>query len=156
MPRRTTGAFLLLGAGLFALLFGMPLFEGEVSQGSVRFEAEPPLPPPGVILPEASELRSTSSEMEDQAEEPVGELTLPDGSTVATLNGVAQPALMRWKRGRPYSPIIGIRSRAGVDWYEHADHSFTTTVMIYRQDLGREDATTIVTHPVPEPKDLHR
>jgi hypothetical protein len=113
------------------------------------------MPPPGIVLP-GVELGEAASAEEDHAEEPVGELLLPDGSTVPALNGVRKPAILRWKQGRPYSPIIGTRTRAGVEWYEHEDNTFSTTVMVYREDLGREDPITVVSHPYPEPKNLHR
>lgn len=156
MTGKTSGRFVLLWFGLFAALAGIGLFYGEASRAQSRPQTEPPPPPPGVVLPEAVNLRTAAPETADHAEATAKGLLLPDGSTVPALNGVLVPAPMRWKKGRPYSPIIGQRTRAGVDWYEHADNSFTTTVMAYREDLGREDAMTVVSHPVPEPKNLHR
>lgn len=81
------------------------------------------------------------------------ELELPDGSFVPTLNGAldAAPLQRYWSAQRPWSPIVGVeRSEAGIDWYRHADGSYSTTQMVWRSDLGREDAMTRVAHPGPE------
>ena len=38
---------------------------------------------------------------------------------------------------------------AGLDWYKHADGSYSTTQMVMRSDLGRMAAMTRVAHPGP-------
>lgn len=79
------------------------------------------------------------------------ELLLPDGTTVPTLNDAvdAAPIGTYWGQS-PWSPIVGIeRSSAGVDWYRHADGSYSTTQMVWRRDLGRHVAMTRVAHPGP-------
>ena len=81
---------------------------------------------------------------------PKGSLSLPDGSWVQPLNGVTDPAPLSWPAGRPWSPIVGKRWGPGeppVRWYVHADGSSTTTVMVWREDLGRSDASTITANP---------
>lgn len=79
------------------------------------------------------------------------ELELPDGTYVATLNGAVDAApLARYWGPFPWSPIVGTeRSSAGVDWYKHADGSYSTTQMVWRSDLGRHAAMTRVAHPGP-------
>ena len=80
-------------------------------------------------------------------------LELPDGTTVETLNDAvdAAPLAQFWGQ-HPWSPIIGVdRSSAGVDWYRHADGSYSTTQMVWRKDLGRHAAMTRVAHPGPAP-----
>jgi hypothetical protein len=75
---------------------------------------------------------------------------LPDGTSVPNLNGVTDKVRFTWTPRRPYSPIIGKRPAAGPDdweWYEHADGSLSTTVMIWRSDLGRKDSTHVVAAP---------
>lgn len=81
---------------------------------------------------------------------PAGKLGLPDGTWVEALNGVTAPAPLRWPNERPWSPIVGKRLGQGeppVWWYVHADGSMSTTVMAWRDDLGREDAQTLVANP---------
>jgi hypothetical protein len=76
-------------------------------------------------------------------------LLLPDGSTVPTLNGAldAEPLATFWGPF-PWSPIVGVeRNDQGIDWYKHADGSYSTTQMVWRQDLGRRAAMTRVAHP---------
>ncbi len=81
------------------------------------------------------------------------ELELPDGTFVPALNGAVGAApLSRYWGPFPWSPIVGTeRSEAGIDWYRHADGSYSTTQMVWRKDLGRYDAMTRVAHPGPGP-----
>jgi hypothetical protein len=72
-------------------------------------------------------------------------LKLPDGSEVAPLNGVLVPAAMVWG-DRPWSPIVRI-DHTTIDWYVHADGSLSTTLEVFRKDLGRKDPVTIVAKP---------
>lgn len=83
---------------------------------------------------------------------PSRELQLPDGTSVPTLNDAFDAApLARYWGPFPWSPIVGVRRGAGVDWYEHADGSFSTTQMVWRSDLGAMAAMTRVAHPGPQP-----
>jgi hypothetical protein len=72
-------------------------------------------------------------------------LQLPDGTQTAPLNGITEPGRMNWGN-RPYAPIVGTVHCQGVDWYRHADGSLTTTVEVYRSDLGRRVPVTLVAH----------
>ena len=77
---------------------------------------------------------------------------LPDGTRVATLNGAtdAPPLAGFWGTSVPWSPILGIeRNDQGLDWYRHANGSYSTTQMVWRSDLGRNLAMTRVAHPAP-------
>ena len=76
-------------------------------------------------------------------------LELPDGSYVDALNGAVDAPPMRDFWGPfAWSPIVGVeRSDAGIDWYRHADGSYSTTQMVLREDLGRMAAMTRVAHP---------
>lgn len=80
------------------------------------------------------------------------ELVLPDGTTVPALNGAVDPApLSRYWGPFPWSPIVGReRSSAGIEWYRHADGSYSTTEMAFVEQLGRQIALTRVAHPGPE------
>jgi hypothetical protein len=79
------------------------------------------------------------------------ELALPDGTFVATLNGAVDAAPLQQFWGQvPWSPIVGVeRNDQGLDWYRHADGSYSTTQMVWRSDLQREVAMTRVGHPGP-------
>lgn len=80
---------------------------------------------------------------------PSRDLLLPDGTTMPTLNGAtdAEPLATYWGPF-PWSPIVGVeRNDQGLDWYRHADGSYSTTQMVWRQDLGRMAAMTRVAHP---------
>jgi hypothetical protein len=84
---------------------------------------------------------------------PNRDLLLPDGTTVPTLNDAvdAEPLATYWGPF-PWSPIVGVeRNDQGLDWYRHADGSYSTTQMVWRQDLGRHAAMTRVAHPGPTP-----
>ncbi len=77
-------------------------------------------------------------------------LELPDGTFVPALNGAvnAKPLVTAWDPQVPYAKIIRQeRAPDGVDWYVHADGSFSTTRMVFRDDLKRMDAVTSVAHP---------
>lgn len=80
-------------------------------------------------------------------------LELPDGSSMPTLNGAVDAAPLATYWGPfPWSPIVATeRSDAGLDWYRHADGSYSTTQMVWRSDLGRMAAMTRVAHPGPTP-----
>ncbi|MCK5941484.1 MAG: hypothetical protein KAI24_05895 [Planctomycetes bacterium] len=76
------------------------------------------------------------------------QLLLPDGSYVPALNDAVDAAPLHEYWGpRPWSPIVAVeRSGAGVDWYRHANGSYSTTQMVMRPDLGRMAAMTRVAH----------
>ena len=80
------------------------------------------------------------------------QLELPDGTFVAALNGAtdAAPLQQYWGGQIPWSPIVGVeRNTQGVDWYRHANGSYSTTQMVWRSDLNRHAAMTRVGHPGP-------
>lgn len=71
----------------------------------------------------------------------------PDGD-VPSLNGVQQVVELSWAADRPYARITGTTTDVnGYRWYVHADGTTTTTYYIWRKDLGRYDAQSIVRHP---------
>lgn len=73
----------------------------------------------------------------------------PDGTYMPALNGVRNPPPLQWPSDLPFTPIVGKRVSAGVEWYVHADGTQTTTQMVFRSDLGREDATIQIARPRP-------
>lgn len=75
-------------------------------------------------------------------------LTMPDGQQLPPLNGVTKSADPAWPKGRPYSPVTGTRMVNGIEYYAHADGTLTTTRYLWRTDLNRFDATTVVKQPI--------
>jgi hypothetical protein len=76
------------------------------------------------------------------------ELALPDGTFAEALNGAIDPAPLRqsWGTG-PWSPIVGVeRNSVGIDWYRHADGSYSTTERIWHGDKGEWTTMTRVAH----------
>lgn len=81
------------------------------------------------------------------------QLELPDGTFVPSLNGAvgAAPLAQHWGSQIPWSPIVGIENNdQGVDWYRHANGSYSTTQMVWRSDLKRHEAMTRVGHRGPD------
>lgn len=95
----------------------------------------------------------TRPETTEAATAPSRRLELPDGTFVDALNGaVDAPSMKDYWGPFAWSPIVGVeRSSAGLDWYKHADGSYSTTQMVMRSDLGRMAAMTRVAHPGPAP-----
>lgn len=80
------------------------------------------------------------------------QLELPDGSFVPALNGAVDPAPLRqyWGSRVPWSPIVAVERSQGVDWYRHANGSFSTTQRVWRSDRKEWVTMTRVGHPGPE------
>lgn len=75
-------------------------------------------------------------------------LSLPDGSFVPNLNGVPGAMKLRWPAGRPFAPIRRVvRDSFGNEHYLHEDGSQSTTLMVWREDLGRPDPAVMLSHP---------
>ena len=73
---------------------------------------------------------------------------MPDGGYLRALNGVVDPPKILWDRALPHAPVVDIRRlEDGRDWFVHADGTLTTTCRLWRDDLGREDVTTLTQHP---------
>jgi hypothetical protein len=108
--------------------------------------------PAGIAAPQTGAVMPAAKEEQPAAKVPSRELALPDGTSVPALNGAVDPApLARFWGNFPWSPIVGTRQSGGVDWYEHADGSFSTTMMVFAHGLGREICLTRVAHPGPTP-----
>lgn len=72
----------------------------------------------------------------------------PDGSRMPPLNGVKVAPSLYWPPEVPFTPVVGTFVDAqGIEWYKHADGSQSTTQMVWRKDLGREDAVSRVAAP---------
>ena len=130
----------VVGGGLAWWMFSRaPANEPQVQPPVVEPRVEEPPPTPAAAT---GQLNAPDEPADDE----IRMLELPDGSSVAPLNGVKQPAAIVWQSPQ-YSPIVGKRMDNGVEWYVHADGSLTTTVMLWRSDLQRPDAITWTLHP---------
>lgn len=75
-------------------------------------------------------------------------LVFPDGTALPPLNGVEKPGPVQWPEGRPYSPVVGKHTEPnGLEWYDHADGTMTTTTVTWRKDLNRYDGVTLMATP---------
>ena len=75
-------------------------------------------------------------------------LNLPDGTFVAPLNGVQEPAPFLWPKNIPFAPIIGKElDDHGRWWYLHKDGSKSTTYMAMHPQTGKLDARTDIANP---------
>ncbi len=108
-------------------------------------------PPPAASKPEVGRVFTAGTRASSPKSDRSRELELPDGTFVPALNAAvdAAPLATYWGPS-PWSPITGVeRNSAGVDWYQHANGSYSTTQMVWRKDLGRYAAMTRVAHPGP-------
>ena len=127
-------------AGAYFLLRGddSPAPTGTQPRAGVDAPSQPPAAPMQGTAPERKQARVRKPRM----------LRFPDGTELPPLNGVEIPAKLQWPKNRPYSPVVGKKTEANGDtWYVHADGTRSTTIMLYRSDLNREDPTTIVANP---------
>ena len=75
-------------------------------------------------------------------------MILPSGENVPALNGVNESVKLLWPTDLPYSPIVGTQREVdGLEWYVHADGSRSTTQMVFRSDVGRKVAMSVVANP---------
>ncbi len=79
----------------------------------------------------------------------------PDGSTRPALNGVTADLAIDWPSGRPYAPVTGVVVNSeGVAFWQHADGSFTTTVVRTETRSGQEVQIPLCYTPGPAPGEL--
>lgn len=113
--------------------------------------APPPAPPPSAAP--ATPVAVPQPYAPSRPEAGKKGMLLPDGSEVAPLNGVTDPPALVWNNPE-WSPIVRQERNGGIDWYVHADGSYSTTQWIWRSDLGRYDAMSYSLHPrAPAPID---
>jgi len=140
MPRVILAVALTgVGATLLVMSFNKPARPAdEQTTDETRPTEEPPPPPPaeGTVKPPPPKV----------TDEDEGWLQLPDGNKARPLNGVKNPPRLVWQNSE-WSPIVRTERSNGVDWYVHADGSYSTTLMVWRDDLGRADAVSYGLHP---------
>lgn len=134
---------ILIAAGAAAGIWSTLRTPGDV----VPPKATTPLPVPQKPAPGPVAPSSVKLDLDQGPKVPADQLLrMPDGSMVPTLNGVKNPAKIVWG-DFPYSPIVRTQKDPTVEWYVHADGTYTTTMMQWRSDLGREDPVTLCLHP---------
>ena len=79
----------------------------------------------------------------------------PDGSFLPFLNGMtAAPAIHRDPAYGPVPPIVGIWvDVSGIEWWEHADGSKTTTHYLEAEAFGKKYFDPVTRHGLPKPRD---
>lgn len=139
-----------LGILLIGAAFGLYQFAGQ-GPSEAPTPARPgesvsaPEEPTTAIEPRAAEVPLKAAVEETARED---RFALPDGSWAPALNGAKNPAALDWPPDIPYAPIVKrVTDPTGQDWYVHADGSKSTTVMTWREDLGRYDAVTNLANP---------
>jgi len=155
MMRAMRRAGLLVGLAVVlccAVVLEPWLFDGGSQQQPIGEPSLEPVPPQvgGGAEPVVAAGPETGAR-ESQDSLAGGMLELPDGSRVPALNGVKAPAALVWGDA-PWSPIVGTTRSEGVDWFVHEDGTYSTTVEVFRSDLGRTDPVTLVSRagtPVP-------
>lgn len=151
--RRLTILVVGLGLGVAAMAFALvpaarrPLT--PVSTGTIEIAGEPQVDELSAAAPESSRPRTTTLIAPPAGRDATDArpIVFPDGRSLAPLNGVRSAPDPKWRSGRPYSPVVTMEVRNGLEWYVHVDGSRTTTLSTWRADLGRFDAVTHVQHP---------
>ena len=140
MASRASLVLLSLG-GLAALALVWTLTRAPTPDVTPRVPPDPPV---------ANQSMTSAPAPVRNPTRPQEMLGYPDGSFMPPLNGVTHPAPMRWPPDLRFSPVVGKRSTPdGTEWYIHADGTCSTTMMLWRSDLGRKDAITHVARPLP-------
>jgi hypothetical protein len=103
---------------------------------------QPPAPSPPAPAPQPVTAQAPPAKKADEGDF----ILMPDGSKPKALNGVKQPPKALWG-DQPWSPIVRIQHDPGLDWYVHADGSYTTSLMQWRSDLNDKTPVTICLHP---------
>ncbi len=138
-----------------AMSLGVWLFAGSVQADAPAIVADGAAvapQPAGIAVPSQGAVMPAAKLEQPATTTTSRELQLPDGSAVPALNGATDPApLAQFWGNFPWSPIVGTQRSDGIDWYQHADGSFSTTMMVFAHGLGREICMTRVAHPGPAP-----
>jgi hypothetical protein len=150
MARVATLSILLLALG--AAVYWWPRGDAGHAPATPATPQAPTAPAPAPAPAKAEVTAAKPPAPAAAAPDRSRQLELPDGTFVDALNGATgcAPLSQFWSAQRPWSPIVGIEKGKDIDWYRHADGSYSTTQMVWRQDLGRHDAMTRVAHPGPD------
>ncbi len=147
----------LLIALLFVAAAGGGYYVLKMDSGATS--EDPPAP-----RVDTSDAGQPTEEPKIEARQATGEITVdpdkvprekrvmtPDGKWYALLNDATNVRDFReaWSSEVPWSPIVDItRDKQGQDWWVHADGTVSTSMMLWRKDLGRSDGMLQVAHPI--------
>lgn len=152
-PATAVLACCALGIGAFVV------WSGTTGKTAIAPPAPPapavaPAPPPDAPQVASVELTPLppNAKVATPGQATRGSLKFPDGTVRAALNGATMELEVPWPAGRPYSPIVATVSNAGTDWYQHADGSFTTTIVRTEVVSGKEVQIPLCYTPEPAPK----
>jgi len=134
-------------AALAAL--GLGGFWGEPAFGDRPEPVASKPAPEAAAAPDPAQVQVASVPEDVAIPAPKGRLGLPDGSWVPALNGAEgeHDLAKAWERGRPFAPILDVVDGPYCQFYRHADGTLSTTQMVWREDLGRDDVCVWVAHP---------
>jgi len=131
-----TGAALLVGAAWFGWWWG----DRDAADAAPAVVPAPTVggPPPGADAAvwqdplEPAIADATVRPLPANAPHPAGPGIARIGGRVElpALNGVREPTAITWPPGRPWSPVIGVATDNGWDWYVHGDGTWSTTAMV--------------------------
>jgi hypothetical protein len=76
----------------------------------------------------------------------------PDGTWLPALNGAIGAPAVVWPKDVPFAPVVKIvRDAQGLDWWSHADGSWSTSIMSETTRRGVKQIEPITRHYLPVP-----
>ena len=96
-----------------------------------------PPPAPAVASPVVADAHAGAPATTPPVAGKQGTMRFPDGSTRPALNGVTEVLEIPWPSDRPWSPVVEQVHHNSVDWFRHADGSFSTTIVRKEEVSGR-------------------
>lgn len=106
-------------------------------------------PQPAVAAPVVADAHAGASSTTPPVAGRQGTMRFPDGSTRPALNGVTEVLEIPWPSDRPWSPVVEQVHHNNVDWFRHADGSFSTTIVRKEEVSGRTVQMPLCFTPAP-------
>src|SRR5688572_1245976 len=140
--RRAIPALAVIGAlGVATWLATRPAADAAVPPAATPAAVLPPIVPPPSAPPAAAaavEKAPPEAVVLFPALPGKGSVKFPDGSVHRALNGVTDALEAPWPAGHPYAPVVAQLHYNDADWYQHADGTYTTTLVRTDTVSGRE------------------
>lgn len=108
-----------------------------------------PPPAPAVASPVVADAHAGAPATKPPVAGKQGTMRFPDGSTRPALNGVTEVLEIPWPSDRPWSPVVEQVQHNDVDWFRHADGSFSTTIVRKEEVSGRMVQMPLCFTPAP-------
>ena len=108
-----------------------------------------PPPAPAVASPVVADAHAGAPATTPPVAGKQGTMRFPDGSTRPALNGVTEVLEIPWPSDRPWSPVVEQLHHNDVDWFRHADGSFSTTIVRKEEVSGRMVQMPLCFTPAP-------